>query len=104
MMRASLLICGVVMALLAGCTSGGGPGVKPSPVSSPSTSNSPSARSPLTSTTSPAGAASTANTSPAGRLSPGATTWQVVALGDSVPEGAACNCTPYPQLSASDLS
>jgi lysophospholipase L1-like esterase len=27
-----------------------------------------------------------------------------VALGDSVPEGAACDCTPYPQLSASDLS
>jgi lysophospholipase L1-like esterase len=28
----------------------------------------------------------------------------VVALGDSVPEGAACDCTPYPQLSASDMS
>lgn len=30
--------------------------------------------------------------------------WPVVALGDSVPAGSACDCTPYPQLSASDLS
>ncbi|MBO2451365.1 SGNH/GDSL hydrolase family protein [Actinomadura barringtoniae] len=28
----------------------------------------------------------------------------VVALGDSVPEGANCNCEPYPQLSATALS
>jgi acyl-CoA thioesterase I len=27
-----------------------------------------------------------------------------VAVGDSVPAGAACKCTPYPQLSAADLS
>ena len=28
----------------------------------------------------------------------------VVAIGDSVPAGTACDCTPYPQLSAADLS
>ena len=28
----------------------------------------------------------------------------MVALGDSVPAGSACNCTPYPELSASELS
>jgi lysophospholipase L1-like esterase len=32
------------------------------------------------------------------------TAWPVVALGDSVPAGSACDCTPYPQLSAADLS
>jgi lysophospholipase L1-like esterase len=31
-------------------------------------------------------------------------TWSIVALGDSVPSGYNCNCTPYPQLSASGLS
>ena len=30
--------------------------------------------------------------------------WSLVALGDSVPSGSACDCTPYPQLSGSDLS
>jgi lysophospholipase L1-like esterase len=33
-----------------------------------------------------------------------ARTWSIVALGDSVPSGYHCNCTPYPQLSASGLS
>ena len=28
----------------------------------------------------------------------------VLALGDSVPYGTACECTPYPKLSASDVS
>jgi lysophospholipase L1-like esterase len=28
----------------------------------------------------------------------------VTAIGDSVPYGTACNCTPYPQLTASDLT
>ncbi len=28
----------------------------------------------------------------------------MVALGDSVPAGSACDCTPYPELSASELS
>lgn len=28
----------------------------------------------------------------------------MVALGDSVPAGTSCDCTPYPELSASDLS
>ena len=30
--------------------------------------------------------------------------WSVVALGDSVPAGGGCGCTPFPQLSASRLS
>src|SRR6476469_7252792 len=30
--------------------------------------------------------------------------WSVVALGDSVPAGGGCGCTPYPQLSASSLT
>lgn len=44
-------------------------------------------------------------TSPAANQSPTPTaTWSVAALGDSIPAGTACDCTPYPQLSASDLS
>lgn len=31
-------------------------------------------------------------------------TWSIVALGDSVPSGYHCNCTPYPQLSAKGLA
>lgn len=31
-------------------------------------------------------------------------TWSIVALGDSVPSGYNCNCTPYPQLSATGLT
>jgi lysophospholipase L1-like esterase len=31
-------------------------------------------------------------------------TWSIVALGDSVPSGYHCNCTPYPQLSAQGLT
>ncbi|SDJ08638.1 Lysophospholipase L1 [Frankineae bacterium MT45] len=30
--------------------------------------------------------------------------WSVVALGDSVPAGANCHCTPYPELTASGLT
>jgi acyl-CoA thioesterase I len=30
--------------------------------------------------------------------------WSIVALGDSVPSGYRCNCTPYPQLSANGLT
>jgi lysophospholipase L1-like esterase len=33
-----------------------------------------------------------------------ARTWSIVALGDSVPSGYHCNCTPYPQLSAAGLT
>jgi acyl-CoA thioesterase I len=33
-----------------------------------------------------------------------ARSWSVVGLGDSVPAGSACRCTPYPQLSAQDLA
>jgi acyl-CoA thioesterase I len=31
-------------------------------------------------------------------------TWSVVALGDSVPAGANCGCTPYPPLTGQDLA
>jgi lysophospholipase L1-like esterase len=31
-------------------------------------------------------------------------TWSIVALGDSVPSGYSCECTPYPQLSAAGLT
>jgi acyl-CoA thioesterase I len=31
-------------------------------------------------------------------------TWSIVALGDSVPSGHNCDCTPYPQLSAKALT
>jgi len=31
-------------------------------------------------------------------------TWSIVALGDSVPSGYACSCTPYPLLSAKGLT
>jgi acyl-CoA thioesterase I len=30
--------------------------------------------------------------------------WSIVALGDSVPRGTNCDCTPYPELSARDLA
>jgi acyl-CoA thioesterase I len=30
--------------------------------------------------------------------------WSLVALGDSVPRGSNCECTPYPELSASSLT
>ena len=33
-----------------------------------------------------------------------AKTWSIVALGDSVPHGTNCNCTPYPPLTASGLA
>lgn len=45
--------------------------------------------------------------SPAEAPSPSPTpaaTWSLAALGDSIPAGTACDCEPYPQLSASDLS
>ncbi|HEX5510459.1 MAG TPA: SGNH/GDSL hydrolase family protein, partial [Actinomycetales bacterium] len=49
------------------------------------------------------GSPATSASSPSTTQSQG-TAWPVVALGDSVPAGTACDCTPYPQLSASDLS
>src|SRR5262252_1814278 len=46
----------------------------------------------------------TSSTAGPTRTSAATTQWWVVALGDSVPHGTACNCTPYPQLTATDLS
>jgi acyl-CoA thioesterase-1 len=34
----------------------------------------------------------------------GSRCWSISALGDSVPRGTNCDCTPYPQLSADDLA
>jgi len=44
------------------------------------------------------GSSSSASTAAASR------TWSIVALGDSVPSGYHCNCTPYPQLTAKGLA
>jgi acyl-CoA thioesterase I len=43
-------------------------------------------------------------TSPAPTGSMPQQAWSVVALGDSVPRGTNCRCTPYPELSASSLT
>lgn len=49
--------------------------------------------------------ASSANSSSSPTGTTGAPrTWSIVALGDSVPSGYKCNCTPYPQLSAKGLA
>jgi acyl-CoA thioesterase I len=51
-----------------------------------------------------AGCGSTTTGSTATVAVPGAKTYSIVALGDSVPRGTNCNCTPYPPLSATGLS
>jgi lysophospholipase L1-like esterase len=50
------------------------------------------------STSASSAASSSTGTSTASR------TWSIVALGDSVPSGNNCGCTPYPQLSAQGLT
>ena len=52
---------------------------------------------------SPSGAPSDASSPGSGSATP-RRTWSVVALGDSVPAGSGCGCTPYPQLSGEDLA
>jgi lysophospholipase L1-like esterase len=47
---------------------------------------------------------STSSTASPATTTAATTQWWVTALGDSVPHGTACNCTPYPQLTAEDLS
>src|SRR6476646_2267549 len=47
---------------------------------------------------------STATSTRAGGSSSQHRTWSVVALGDSVPYGTNCDCTPYPPLTASGLT
>jgi acyl-CoA thioesterase I len=55
------------------------------------------------STSSPeSNAASTASSSSGESSQP--RTWSIVALGDSVPRGTNCDCTPYPPLSADGLT
>jgi acyl-CoA thioesterase-1 len=47
---------------------------------------------------------SSSNSSSSATSTAGASrTWSIVALGDSVPSGYNCNCTPYPSLSAKGL-
>jgi lysophospholipase L1-like esterase len=48
--------------------------------------------------------ATSTSSSSAGTATSSSRTWSIVALGDSVPSGYHCNCTPYPQLSASGLA
>jgi lysophospholipase L1-like esterase len=50
----------------------------------------------------PTGGPASGAVSPAG-ASPGAPPRSIVALGDSVPRGTNCDCTPYPPLTADDL-
>ncbi len=76
--RLALLALGLLTVALAGCTA-------------PAASTSPT----------PAATRSAAVASPSPRPT---ATWSLAALGDSIPAGSACDCTPYPQLSASDLS
>jgi lysophospholipase L1-like esterase len=44
------------------------------------------------------------STSPSASSAPTPHTYSIVALGDSVPHGSNCGCTPYPQLSGDDLA
>jgi lysophospholipase L1-like esterase len=51
-----------------------------------------------------AGCAWTTTGSTATAAAPAAKAYSIVALGDSVPRGTNCNCTPYPPLTATGLS
>jgi len=44
------------------------------------------------------------STSPPATSDPQQRDWSIVALGDSVPDGTGCGCTPYPELSATSLT
>jgi len=44
------------------------------------------------------------STSPPSTSDPHQQDWSIVALGDSVPYGTSCGCTPYPELSATSLT
>ena len=46
----------------------------------------------------------TSSASPPPSASTPSRPWSIVALGDSVPSGAQCDCRPYPQLTADDLA
>jgi lysophospholipase L1-like esterase len=50
------------------------------------------------------GGSSASSTSSSTGTSTASRTWSIVALGDSVPSGYNCDCTPYPQLSAQGLT
>jgi lysophospholipase L1-like esterase len=74
-------VVALASAMLLGCSSGGPSAVDSTP--SPTVGSTPS---------------------PAVGSTPPGETWSLVALGDSVPSGSNCDCTPYPQLSASSLT
>ncbi|TQN48298.1 lysophospholipase L1-like esterase [Humibacillus xanthopallidus] len=63
----------------------------------PGATGSPSAATSATSHTSETGPAASGSATPA-------RPWSIVALGDSVPAGNACGCTPYPELTGQDLA
>src|SRR5689334_9198316 len=50
------------------------------------------------------GAATTSTTTAAAAATTAPRAWSIVALGDSVPRGANCDCKPYPPLSAQGLT
>jgi lysophospholipase L1-like esterase len=85
------LVLVLLAVLLSACTATG-PAAAPASPSRPSPApTSPSASAPATASPSAPSAAPTG-------------AWSIVALGDSVPAGTACGCTPYPQLSAAELT
>jgi acyl-CoA thioesterase I len=77
------------MVTLCACASGSAPARQSSPQSAHA---------------SPTHAVSSGTPKPVPSTTPNRTVGYVVALGDSVPAGSACHCTPFPQLSADDLS
>ena len=44
------------------------------------------------------------STGPSATTSTAPHTWSIVALGDSVPHGSKCHCTPFPELTGADLA
>ena len=50
------------------------------------------------------GSSSSSSSSSSTSTAAASRSWSIVALGDSVPSGYHCNCTPYPQLSAKGLA
>lgn len=62
------------------------------------------AAAPQATTVAPATAAADRPAAPTGRTATPRQPWTVLALGDSVPAGTACGCTPFPTLYAADVA
>ncbi len=56
------------------------------------------------STAAPSGGAASTSATPSTSPAPPARPVSIVALGDSVPRGTNCDCTPYPELTGDELS